>query len=379
MIDPEHLIDLFPTTSPALARAATLRQPRSEQIALRAAQARQQADAADAEPLDVAALQAYGRARSEAAQQRLVMALAAQQAGKEFQPVAQHFLAEARSASRPVEIAGGVLDGEQFVADPAASRQKRIDAIRRHADTLDRLALTAASSEDRADAARQAQELRERLASQQIEFRREIEAGRRADRAQAGSLRADIAAAARAESAEQKRQGALEKDVQALSKRGEDIAPLVQAARDVDEMLTRYGDRSIPGVGYTAMLPGVALSKEGTVNRARVQAVANALLKAQSGAAVTLSESERFAAEMLANGKYSEAEFRAAWPQLLARINAGIGNLEAGFRPEVLDTYRGRGGNISRIGAPPKQEAGDLSPQERAELETLRGRFGGRR
>lgn len=382
-----------PAPSPDPSRGAVVTMLRSGDIAQRADTIRQQADAADAEPLDVSTLRDYSKGRKEASERALMMALAAQQAGPGFQPVAEHFLSKARSNAQPTKLDHGLLADGEYVADPAYGRQRRIDALRRQADGLDRLAVTAASAEERAEAQRRSDELRRELASAQREQTERIEAGRREDRAVDRSLRADLVAAQRtererreAESRDGRAQTTLDRAVADLSKRGEDIAPLITSAQAVEDMLAKYGTKSIPGVGFDAMIPGMVSSTEANVNRARVQAVANALLKAQSGAAVTLSESERLAAETLANGRYSEADFRAAWPLLRAKIDAATDNLLAGFRPEVVDEYRKRGGNLRRVTAggatgswDGQSPAGALSPQERAELEALRGRFGGQR
>jgi len=128
------------------------------------------------------------------------------------------------------------------------------------------------------------------------------------------------------------------------------IAPLVVTGQAVQDMLDRYGDaKSIPGVGYEALLTPPLLKKEGNVNRATIQRFANAVSRSEIGLSQTLSEQAQQALSNMANGKFSEEEFKAGWPEILAKTNASINNLHGAYGPEVVNKYNAQGGNLSVI------------------------------
>ena len=160
-----------------------------------------------------------------------------------------------------------------------------------------------------------------------------------------------------------------------LSTKASLIAPMIHSAQKVQDMLDAAGDKSIPGLGYTGMLPGVMLSKEGNINRAQIKMFANAMLRNQAGLSQTLSETENANLEMLANGKFSEKEFKASWPNLMEKVNTSVNATRAGYNPDVVKTFEDRGGYLS----PVKSRiagTGGLTPAEEAELAARKARAG---
>jgi len=226
-VDEELLAGLFPLTSPAQARARALRTtslvPDAQRtppppdrldpfgIQKRAAEAAERATRElDAEP-DISPWQDYAKRRSQEGGQQLMLALAAQQAGKEFQPLAGHFLKQALSARDPLQVGkAGMITGEgEFIADPYYQREKRAELLLKRADTLDKLAVTSQTAQERAQAAEAAQRAREEaqrsqqaLREQGLQLQREGMALRGSIAGQAASDRAEREAQRRSETQE---------------------------------------------------------------------------------------------------------------------------------------------------------------------------------
>lgn len=220
---------------------------------------------------------------------------------------------------------------ENLVAQLAAKAE---DAKRRSED----LSL---SVQQRTDAAKIAAEARIEAAKIAADARRDAAALAASVRGAAGSDRA-----ARAE---ERSQDKVDRQLEHISEKSKTLAPMLQAGQVVQDMLDEHGDKSVPGLGYSGLLPGVMLSKQGNVNRAKVKAFANAMLRNQAGLSQTLSETENANLEMLANGKFTEAEFKAIWPTLREKVGASAQTVTAGFLPEVVETFKKRGGRITPI------------------------------
>jgi hypothetical protein len=174
------------------------------------------------------------------------------------------------------------------------------------------------------------------------------------------NIMAGNAAGQRAQARDDRLAQQTDKETQDFSKRAETLTPLLHAAGDVQKMLDDYADKSIPGVGYDSLM-GPMLSREGVVNRSKVQSVANALLRAQSGQAVSLSEEARAAAQTLSSGRYSEKEFREGWPQIVGSLNDQVANIRAGFNPQAVATFAARGGNFAPVAGATAAPADDGS------------------
>lgn len=193
-------------------------------------------------------------------------------------------------------------------------------------------------------------------AQQQLEFKRQmLEAQNQWHQLSADTQRAAaesrIGAARTAQDARSAERSAdkIDKQIEHLSAASKTLAPMLQTAQTVQDMLDTYGNKAIPGIGYESKLPGVLLPAKGVENRAKVKAFANAMLRNQAGLSQTLSETENANLELLANGNYSEKEFRAIWPTLMDKINASATTNTAGFHPDAVETARKRGAVIDPI------------------------------
>lgn len=115
-------------------------------------------DTYEEEP-DVAAIQNYARKRSADGGSAMINALAAQYAGKNFEPVGAMYLKRALAAQEPTQIGSGVVTPEgDYIKDPSKSRDRR-------AETFLRLGQQYASLADRQDARDQNASLRRDLAA----------------------------------------------------------------------------------------------------------------------------------------------------------------------------------------------------------------------
>jgi outer membrane murein-binding lipoprotein Lpp len=150
--------------------------------------------------------------------------------------------------------------------------------------------------------------------------------------------------------------------VERLSRRYEPVAPMINAAQQVQDMLDSYRQedgkyKNIPGVGAViGSLPPILLSKEGGTNRQKIQMFGNAMLRAQAGLSQTLSEQEKATLELMASGKFRQEQFEAAWPSLMEKVNSTVDAIGGGYTPEAVKMYNDRGGSFGKVA--PKTKAG---------------------
>jgi hypothetical protein len=119
-------------------------------------------DAAYAKP-DYSGYQQHAEQRQGEGQRALMLALAAQEAGQEFQPLQAHFLKRAASAREPMKMTGGVITDTGFVEDVGHGQElqaKRLDARLKQIDSLMQASITAQE--------------RSQLAREKIEAQREL-------------------------------------------------------------------------------------------------------------------------------------------------------------------------------------------------------------
>jgi hypothetical protein len=168
------------------------------------------------------------------------------------------------------------------------------------------------------------------------------------------------AAAQRKEVANEK---AVTKFSDTLQKEGiPDIEAALGAAESIfakytDPKTGKLGD--VPGVGAVKnALPDWAVSSEGKDVRESLSAVANIVLAARSGAAVTDQELRRLARELSNSIGASPADMQRAYTKFRARFEKIKANAAAGVSDEVKGEYEARGGiPITRGGAAPKAAA----------------------
>ena len=103
--------------------------------------------------VDTSALQAFARQQGRQGDTAMLNAMAAQYAGESFQPVQAQFLKRATAAREPIKLAQGMLtpDG-QFIRDPFASQEKRVDMLLQQAKSYEQMALTAQTTQERNEA-----------------------------------------------------------------------------------------------------------------------------------------------------------------------------------------------------------------------------------
>lgn len=91
----------------------------------------------DEEP-DVSGLQEYARQRSKEGNSAGLNALAAQFAGKSFEPMQAHFLKQALAAQEPLKVgnSGYITSKGEFVRDPLARNDRRADSLLRTAMSI---------------------------------------------------------------------------------------------------------------------------------------------------------------------------------------------------------------------------------------------------
>jgi hypothetical protein len=295
-------------------------------------------------------------------------ALAAQFAGEGFQPLQAQFLKKAGAAED--------------------TQAKKAEFLLQQAKAYETLAQNAETARERIAAQREAAALQNQLKLMGLDIQR-----------QGLDLRAQTAQLARAQhdqATADRKDKLLGEGTANLSKRADEYVNLVSGVRELNNRLSQYvpQGKSIPGVGYGSDVgvlgvdvSGLMMGEEGKANRSMVKNVANELLRAASGQAVTLNEYERQTLSNMASGRFSEKDFLNAYENvILPKVNEAVSNIGGGFSQEVKDRYRTQGGRVdfnNPFVAPTraKPQAGpsnNLSSQEQAELDALRKRFGGK-
>lgn len=295
-------------------------------------------------------------------------ALAAQFAGEGFAPLQAQFLKKAASAED--------------------TQAKKAEFLMQQAKAYETLAQSADTARERIAAQRQAQELQNQLKLMGLQIQQ-----------QGLDLRAQNMALARGQhdqAAADRKDKLLGEGTANLSKRADEYVNLVAGVRELNNRLGQYvpQGKSIPGVGYGSDVgvlgvdvSGLMMGEEGKANRSMVKNVANELLRAASGQAVTLNEYERQTLSNMASGRFSEKDFLNAYENvILPKVNEAVSNIGGGFSQEVKDRYRTQGGKVDfnnpfvapTRATPQAGPSSKLSSQEQAELDALRKRFGGK-
>ncbi len=133
----------------------------------------------------------------------------------------------------------------------------------------------------------------------------------------------------------------------------------LQGAREVVDKYTDkdakgnvVGYRGVPGVGGLANVRTMGLGSatqlgsgpEGKDNQAKIAALQNLVLQARSGAAVTDPELQRMLAETGLTMFSSDEDFLRAFPRLMQAAEQSVRNTTAGYDPDIVDEFLGRGG-----------------------------------
>jgi hypothetical protein len=141
-----------------------------------------------------------------------------------------------------------------------------------------------------------------------------------------------------------------EKATERMSAKLTPVTDMLQAGHRVQAMIDSYGPeaKSIPGMGRSNIISPWLQGNEGAQNRAAINNLAGEIISAKAGLSQTLSESERQAAIILSDPKFTDAQFRANWPHIVAKINNHIKGITAG-NPEAAKRYEENGGLIATI------------------------------
>lgn len=113
---------------------------------------------------DMSGLQAYAKQRGEQGNASMLNALAAQFAGDSFQPIQAQYLKRAAAAQEPMKVGGGMLTSDgQYIKDPFAAQDKRAEFLLQQAKAYEQMALNAQTAQERAEATRLQNEAQNQL------------------------------------------------------------------------------------------------------------------------------------------------------------------------------------------------------------------------
>lgn len=148
-------------------------------------------------------------------------------------------------------------------------------------------------------------------------------------------------------------QNRLEADIQ---KAGEDLEGAGTLASDLDFLDQMAARDDIPGVGRwdskkTGALSFLA-SDDDTRTMQTMRSVVGRLLKERSGTAASDAEVERVMTELGMGPDATEQQFKVGVKRLRQDVGNALATKQARYRPEVVQTYRERGGKTAQDIAP---------------------------
>jgi len=268
----------------------------------------------------------------------------------DVEAVKDHLVAGVQRGDIDMDTARRML--QTVPADPAEFGRWRRDTLLGALDAKDQMTYTTpnagqvlqAQTSQATNAATNARQAAEGAANRAVQTRGQDLTDARAR--EVGTAAKEAAAAAKKEAGNEK---AVTKFAGDLQKEG--IPEIESALRGAEAIFARYtkpdgkmGD--VPGIGrFANALPDWAvLGAEGTDVRESLATLANIVLAARSGAAVTDQELRRLARELsLSTGKTPE-DTRRAYEKFRKRFDFVKANLSAGVSDDVKATYEGRGG-----------------------------------
>jgi hypothetical protein len=298
---------------------------------------------------DFSQFQKFAKQRAQQGEGAMLNALAAQFAGESFAPVQEQYLKKAATSREPMKMGSGVITAEgEYLKDPEVAQNKKAEFLLQQAKAYETMAATAETARERIAAQRAQNEIQNQLRLMGVQLQQ-----------QSLDMRAQTAAATRAlaeQNATDKKEKQLGEGTQKLSKQSDDYVNLVAGVRELNNTLGQYvpEGKTIPGIGYGSDMSimgldisGAMMGKEGKANRSMVKNVANELLRAASGQAVTINEYERQTLSNMASGKFSEDDFLNAYKNvILPKVNEAIANVGGGYSADIKNRYRDQGGKI---------------------------------
>lgn len=132
-------------------------------------------------------------------------------------------------------------------------------------------------------------------------------------------------------------------------KAGKELQDLGGMQNDLRTLLAATSKNDVPGVGPVAgLVPDLLMTEDGTEVRRAANRSLNALLRAQSGLTVSDQEALRTMAATKLSQRATNAQFIEGVKELAQYVQLAMRNKQAGFRPEVIEEYRSRGGTTSQ-------------------------------
>lgn len=137
-----------------------------------AAQAK--AEQLSAAPVNYSQMQDFARQRSDQGDMAMLMAMAAQAAGEQFQPFQEHYLKKSLASREPIKMQGGLITPEGgFLKDPEAERDKLVKMYSDQAARYAQIAQTADTARERIAAQRAQQELMAQMRMMGLELNKQ--------------------------------------------------------------------------------------------------------------------------------------------------------------------------------------------------------------
>jgi len=140
-------------------------------------------------PPDYSKMEEYGRQRGQQGGQHLLMALMAQEAGKDFAPMQAQFLKQAAEYQQPMKVTGGQLTDQGFQADPGYAHDLKVKQADARAATIDKALQGNLSLQERdrlekmrLDAATEMKQLTLGMMGSNRQFQQDMGRGREEDR-----------------------------------------------------------------------------------------------------------------------------------------------------------------------------------------------------
>lgn len=300
--------------------------------------------------------------------------------------VLQHTLAgmQIPGMERAAELWNRGMQEEQTREDTQQARMEAQQAQQAQAERLQAERLEASKQAQLAQLEAQRQALADKLAQQERENIRDNQT-RLAHQATMQAI-----ATLKNSGYDPVEQRAVQQDITKLSTRMGPVAPVLDAAQQIEDLFDEYRDpetgriKDIPGIGHVGALPGWARSagqKVGVLdpktnpNRAKLERLVGNIMRNQAGLSQTISEQARVLQTMLSSGSYSQKDFVDAWESFTRNLNFELANIKAGHRPEAVEAYLARGGSLTGP-ASKWQPTGDAA--KRARLNELRSKREGK-
>lgn len=236
------------------------------------------------QPPDFAQAQEAYERRAQAAPQNLLLALAATEAGREFQPLASHFMRQAAEAQSPMKTAGGTMTPEGFVQDPTFGHALQVRSAEARVASIERAMQANITAADRQRLERERRQAQAELQQERLALQAQLAA-------QADETRRFVA-------------GLTHGDRQAKANEPKHLPAAQTNAYVGNQTSIANIDAAIKALeanpdatGFKGYLPNVALSRMGTAGeratRADIANIGSLKIHDRSGAAVTIAETPR--------------------------------------------------------------------------------------